>query len=34
MIIKSFDLQKLDITKNNIILFYGQKSGCQRRRNK
>ena len=29
MIIKSFDLQKLDITKNNIILFYGQNQGAK-----
>ena len=29
MIIKSYDLRKLDLNKNNIILFYGQNSGAK-----
>ena len=29
MIIKSYDLKKLDISKNNIILFYGQNQGAK-----
>jgi DNA polymerase-3 subunit delta len=29
MIIKSYDLNKLDINKNNIILFYGQNQGAK-----
>ena len=29
MIIKSYDLKKLDLNKNNIILFYGQNSGAK-----
>ena len=29
MIIKYYDLRKLDLNKNNIILFYGQNSGAK-----
>ena len=29
MIIKSYDLNKLDINKNNVILFYGQNQGAK-----
>lgn len=29
MILKSYDLNKLDINKNNIVLFYGQNQGAK-----
>ena len=29
MILRNYDLNKLDISKNNIILFYGQNQGAK-----
>ena len=29
MIVKSSDIQKIDIKKNNLILFYGKNEGLK-----
>ena len=30
MILKSYETKKIDINKNNIILFYGQNEGSKK----
>ena len=30
MILKSYETKKIDINKNNIILFYGQNEGYKK----